>query len=86
MFSPPPSYDALPMPAGAVVVEVPLRDLDRLCVGLPPHPARQPLYGCAILDSLTAYVPTWATWPGTRACWLEIRRHETAHLKGWIHP
>lgn len=84
LFSPPPAYDALSLPAGAVVREVPATQLDSLCEGHTPHLRAGLRMGCAF--GLTAYVPTWTTWSGTRECWIENRRHEMAHLKGWVHP
>lgn len=80
LFSPPPVYDALPLPAGAVAIEVPYADLLHYC-----GPGRNH-FGCTLELDRIAYIPTWATWPGTRACWTENKRHELAHLKGWKHP
>lgn len=80
LFSPPAAYDAMPLPPSAIVVEFPLAFIRRSS----PCSATRNVYGCTYEG--VAYLPTWATWPGTRACWLENRRHEEAHLKGWTHP
>lgn len=82
-FSPPSAYDTMPLPPAARVVEVAAGQLDALCVGT-PHLAAGQRNGCTV--GQVAYVPTWNTWHGTRACWVENRRHEEAHLKGWTHP
>lgn len=87
LYSPPASWDAVPLPASAQVIEVPMSELPALCVNVDHHYAAGHLYGCAYPDKLVAYVPTWATWPGTRQCWEEVaKRHEPDHLKGWKHP
>lgn len=101
-FSPPAPWDAMPMPVGARVIEVPMSQIDVVCRTTDGATTQQvassagrsfgPVasvtvrmeYGCA--TGLTAYVPSWSSWPGTRECWLEDRRHEVAHLKGWKHP
>lgn len=82
-YSPPPVWDRLPFPDGAVVLEVPAAQIDTLCAAT-PHVKAGTRQGCHV--GLTAYIPTWKTWRGTRECWAENRRHEEAHLKGWTHP
>jgi len=103
LYSPPATWDAVPLPSGAVVLEVPFAQIDTLCgshsgassvvmtqanrsMGAVVFTTLKAEYGCAYKASGVAYVPTWKTWPGTRACWLETRRHEEAHLKGYVHP
>lgn len=81
-FSPPASWDALPLPPTAHVIEVRLSDLKGFCG--PGGPRFE--YGCAFPSIGLAYVSSPRGWPGTEACRLEVRRHEEAHLKGWTHP
>lgn len=96
LYSPPPAWDALPLPAGARVIEVPFSDLGTLCrhrqgaETIPLVGGRVGVrvnieYGCAYTAARVAYVSDAATWPGTEACRLESIRHETDHLKGWVH-
>lgn len=90
-YSPAASWDAIPLPADAQVIEIPLSQIAAQCFQRPPgvdiHTGRRHVvYGCAMVTSPVAYIPTPATWPGTPQCWREIKRHEESHLKGWTHP
>lgn len=85
-FSPPAAYDALSLPAGAVVIEIPFRDIAGTCAGAAKSPRERIVYACAFPGAKLIYLPTYKTFPGSRPCWRELQRHETAHLKGWVHP
>lgn len=86
MFSPPPEYDTMPLPVDARVVEVPFNQISGLCDHLVDRAHYRIVYACTRLGTMVSYVPTFKTYPGSRECWLELKRHETAHLKGWVHP
>lgn len=84
LYSPPAYWDTVKLPPEALVIERPLIEVREIC----PHAAKegQQLFGCTLFSEHVAFVPTFKTFPGTYACWLEVKRHEMAHLKGWTHP
>lgn len=79
-YTPPMIWDQLPLPADTQVIEVPMKDIRTLCTK--PHSGQ--VWGCNV--GRVVFIPTYKTWPGTRECWLENKRHEESHLKGYTHP
>lgn len=84
LYSPAAGWDSIPLPATSQVIEIPFSQIDRRCNFT--STSRTTEFACTYQSTLIAFVPTWKTWPGTRQCWEEVRRHEEAHLKGYIHP
>lgn len=78
---PPARYRAMPAPAGAIIVELPLRRI----VAAGEAARRGPfVLGAADRDGRTAIIPRRGDVPD--ACRRAIREHEIAHLNGWTHP
>jgi hypothetical protein len=87
MFSPPASWDAIPLPVDAQIIQIPFAQLQSLCATqLRPDLVRSRVcYGFKLDGTHIAYVSTFQTFPGTRECWNESVRHEEAHIKGYEH-